>query len=152
MKELLINIRTALRESSELDYIRDDDIFISPHVDFYPKFVKFPCIGLKDGEITRKTGFSNSIQRDYIVYITLFENLMKNTETTIIGDDSTGRKGLLDIETDVHKVLDDNLFDGRFESAFCNASEDTRPIIETETDVKQEKVLIYKYKERCGQR
>lgn len=152
MKNLLLNIKSALQDSEILDYIRDEDIFISPHIDFFPNMVKFPCIGIKDGEIERKPGMSDTIQKDYTVYIILFENLQKNTETTIIGDESTERKGLLGMEDDVHSILDDNSFDDRFDSAFCSNSEESRPVIETEASVKQEKVLTYKYEEQCGMR
>ena len=147
MRELLAEIQSVLREG--LPYIRAGDIFISIDTEFFPNEVKFPCIGIKDGIIERSEAASNMLEKTFSINISLFSHLPKKVATALIGDATN--KGILDIEEDVHALLDDHVFD-RFDIVFCERSEPTQVLFVSESDIKMQKTLTYKFEGECKPR
>ncbi len=144
MKELLTDIRDLLQ--SEISYMRDGDIFISIATEFFPAHIRFPCIGVKDGNIERETAPGGMINKIFNVDISLFVNLPKKVAGALIGD--SGNKGILDIEDDVHSILDDQGFD-RFDLVFCRDSQRSKVLFVSESDIKLQKTLTYRYDKEC---
>jgi hypothetical protein len=144
MRELLADIRSLLREG--LPYIRSGDIFISIDTEFFPNDVKFPCIGIKDGTIEREAAISGMLRRVMFVDISLFVNLPKKVDAALVGDSTN--KGILDMEEDVHALLDDHGF-GRFDIVFCERSEPTQVLFVSDSDIKMQKTLTYKFEGEC---
>jgi hypothetical protein len=141
MKLLLNAVKTHLQNN--LSYIRESDIYISPHTDYIPDAVKLPCIGIKDGDVERDELFSGCLAERMLVKICVFIRLERSREASIIGDDSN--KGLLDIEADIHALLDNNELglDGMIHS-FCRKSGESSLLL-LENSAVQHKILEYEY-------
>lgn len=106
MKTILLAIQEKLR--SDLSYIRDGDIYISPHENYIPGSVRPPCIGIKDGRIVRKELASGMMETTAQVILAIYVMLAKE-EAGIVGDEASGQKGILEIAADIHTALDENL-------------------------------------------
>ncbi len=107
MDELLLAIQSTLRE--ELSYIRDRDIFITPHVAARPPGVKEPSIGIKDGKVDRKYLAGNEKELTMRVRLSIVVGLSKK-EASLIGDASAGQKGkgIIIINKECINILDGN--------------------------------------------
>lgn len=145
MKTLVQAIQTALR--SGIDYIRDADIVIVPHINFLPNEVRLPAIGIKDGPV-RRTELAGGMMRYAMqVKIAAWVQLMKE-EAAIIGDIAgEGRKGVLDTATDIHAILDENLLSisGMTKAVSAANEPESEMILDAGKPVMQRKVLIYDY-------
>lgn len=106
MKALLQAVQTQLR--ADLTYIRDGDIFITPHENYIPRNVRPPCVGVKDGRIARMELPSGMWAVKAQVVLAVYVMLAKD-EASVIGDAASGRKGILEIADDIHASLDENL-------------------------------------------
>ena len=141
MKALLTAIQAELQ--SGLKYIRPGDIFISPHVDYIPTAAKMPCIGIKDGPIARKELAGGEMEYAMGVHIVIFAQNPKGIQYVIMGDDPSNQNGILDIEEEVHVILDENLLDiDLMESAFCNTSAESE-VLGRGNDLIQQKVMKF---------
>lgn len=105
MIELLKAIQQELRE--QLPYIREMDIFITPHIGFIPQGVMTPCIGIKDGKVKHSYGAARTKNFEIGVRLAIFEGL-SGQEASIVGNPVTDSKGVLDIEADCVAALDGN--------------------------------------------
>ncbi len=142
MKALIAAIREAMRDN--LTYIRPGDFFIAPHEDFIPRDVKFPCIGIKDGGIIRSEGLDSSMEYSMDVTLIAWVAIHK-PEASIIGDDGTGVKGVLEVADDIHACLDENLLDidGMIEA--FSPSETGSETMGNDNQFLQKKKITYRY-------
>ena len=140
MKALLQKIKETLQEN--LDYVRDKDIYITPHINLVPPASKYPCIGLKDGRVTRKELAGDMLEITMQVHIVPYVRLIKEDETGIQG--TAVKKGILDMVQDIHDVLDDNLILPEIQAAFCPAERESE-LFNDGKIVLTRKVLIYEY-------
>lgn len=103
MDTLIKAIQTQLR--ADIDYVRDPDVYITPDVDYLPENVRPPCIGIKDGDISRKEEFGGKMTYKMAVTIVACVSLTKE-EAAIIGDSS--REGVITLSNDIQASLDEN--------------------------------------------
>jgi hypothetical protein len=142
MKELLEKIQGQMR--SDLSYIRPKNIYITPHVNFIPANVRPPCIGIKDGAITRTELPGEMWEVTMHVTLAVYVQLRKD-EASIMGDQATANKGVLEIAEDIHESLDENLVGiSGMQSAF-SPSETESEMFGDETDALQRKLITYEY-------
>lgn len=142
MKELLTAVKAELR--AELDYVRDSDVFVAPHANFLPSGVRFPCVALKDGPIGIEELAGGMMRWSLDVNVVVYVQLVKD-EASIMGDEGTGRAGVLDIVDDVHTALDENLLDiTGMEAAYC-VREQASELFADKTNAVQRKIVTYRY-------
>ena len=74
MKDLLLAVQARLRE---IEGLRDADVFLSPDKDLVPAGQKFPCIGIKDGDVKvdHLAGEVNELTLPVEIYV--YEQLIK---------------------------------------------------------------------------
>ena len=97
MNELLAAARAALQTLSE---VRERDVFITSHPNFIPTGVRQPCIGIKDGKITRKELAGSMLEE------TLLLDCIGMVKVS--GDGLTGDSGILQLITAIETKLDQN--------------------------------------------
>jgi len=143
MKALLTAIKTQLR--TDLTYVRDSDIFVTEDENLIPDAVKFPAVGLKDGPVQRTEMIGGMMEYRMTVKIIALVQLTK-PEAAIMGDTSTGKKGILDLEADIHDSLDENLLSitGMTE-AVAAAIQPESEVFGDEVEVIQRKIIGYEY-------
>ncbi len=105
MDELLKSIKTEVQDG--LSYVRAGDVYITPHVNARPKGVREPCVGIKDGKVTHKYLSGGAMEYTMAVKLSFFVSLSKQ-EASMIGDPSTGDKGILQVNKDLIEILDEN--------------------------------------------
>lgn len=143
MKTLLTAIKARLQ--TDLTYIRDGDIFITPNLNIVPAGSRPPCIGLKDGPIRRVELAGSMMGYIMSVKIAIFVQLLK-PEAAIIGDAATSKKGVLEITDDVHESLDENLLSiSGMQSAVAAPNEPESDYFGDEKDGISRKILTYEY-------
>jgi len=108
MKALLQAIQTQLKNDTDLSYISDTNIFITPDEDIIPIDLTFPALGLKDGPINRIVHTNLKWEVHYTVYIIVLQTLSSG-ETPIVGQTDPKIYGVLDIADDIHDSLNENL-------------------------------------------
>jgi hypothetical protein len=143
MKALLTAIKTQLQ--TDLAYVRDKDFFITEDENLIPSSVKFPAVGLKDGPVVRTEEVSGMMEYAMTVKIIAYIQLQK-PEAAIMGDASTDDKGILDMETDIHKSLDENLLSitGMTE-AVALANQPESELFGDEKEAVVRKIISYQY-------
>jgi hypothetical protein len=141
MKDILENVQDALQAG--LEYIRASDIYIADHEGIIPDHVRFPCIGIKDGAIKRGELTGSYLEENLTVKVAIYQRLVRDG-AGVIGDGAD--KGVLEIEQDVHAILDEHLFDEDMgiESAFCRQSGESQTFGD-DTEFIQRKILLYEY-------
>lgn len=98
MKTLLTSIRTALQTS--IADVRSRDIFLTPDADMLPESAKLPCIGIKDGKLTRTELMGGCTEKNMPVEISVYVRLLRDDEAI---------EALLDICESAVDALADNL-------------------------------------------
>jgi hypothetical protein len=143
MKQLLTAIKAQLQ--TDLSYVRDSDVFITEDENLIPSAVKFPAVGLKDGPVIRVEMIGGMMEYHMTVKIVALVQLTKS-EAAIMGDTSTGKKGILDMESDIHESLDENLLSitGMI-AAIAAANQPESEVFGDEVEVIQRKVIAYEY-------
>lgn len=142
MKSLLSAIQTRLR--AQLTYIRDGDIYITPHENYIPHHVRPPCVGIKDGDIDRSELVGECVASRMTVSLIVFVQLPKD-EASIMGDSSTGQKGVLDAADDIVTALDGELLDvSGLQAAFCDSSKASE-LFGDERETLQRKIIRCQY-------
>ena len=143
MKALLTAIQTQLR--TDLTYIRDSDIYITPHENYIPGQVRPPCVGIKDGAIVRKELAAGMMEYTLNVTIIVFVQLHKS-EAAIMGDAATGKNGVLEIADDIHASLDENLLGiTGMQEAVSDPVEAGSELFGNEEEGLQRKVIKFQY-------
>ena len=142
MKKLLKAIQDQLK--TDLTYVRDSDIYVTPHLNFIPASAKPPCVGIKDGGITRTELPGGMWEVVCTVSLVTYVQLLKD-EASIMGDASAGKKGVLDIVDDIHSSLDENLLGitGMIEA--FSPSETESEMFGDEKEGLQRKTVTYRY-------
>ncbi len=114
MKTLILATQAQLQ--ADLSYVRDRDVFITEDEDLIPAQVKFPAVGIKDGsekyDIETGNQESGELYLDIIAYVRL-----SKPGAAIMGDASTGKKGVLDIVKDIKASLSGQHLGGIVETA-----------------------------------
>ena len=142
MKALLTAIKSELR--TDLTYIRDADVFITEDERLIPEAVKFPAAGLKDGDIVYDYVIQGaSAQAELTVMAIAYAQLHK-PEAAIMGDESTGKKGVLDIIADIVTALKNNLLSGQANEIWL-VSEAASELLADETLAIQMKTVTLRY-------
>ena len=143
MKDLLTAIQAQLR--TDLTYIRDSDIYITPHENYIPPHARFPCVGIKDGDEERdelSRGKVLEIKRTVILVV--YVKLAK-PESAVMGDAVADKKGVLDIVEDIHDALHgDDLDLSSISHVFCPAVKPSEMFGDDQEYI-QKKVLAYEY-------
>ena len=143
MKALLTAIQTQLR--TDLTYIRDSDIYIAPHENYIPSQVRFPCVGIKDGPVTREEiSRGVVIENKRTVMLIAYVKLAK-PEAAVMGDTASSKKGVLDIISDIHDSLHDNTLSLSGTSRVFCPSENQSELFGDEQNYIQKKVIQYEY-------
>jgi len=142
MRELLAAVKTQLQTG--LDYVRDRDVNVVPSEGFIPAGVRFPCVGLKDGGLTRTELAGGMWEVVLTVKLVVYVQLLKE-EASIMGDSAAGRKGVLEIAEDIHAALDENLLgiNGMIEAFSPNEGESE--LFGDDSELLQRKVITYQY-------
>ena len=142
MKALLTAIQTQLQ--TDLTYIRDSDIYVTPHINFIPPGVSLPCVGIKDGSVVRSELSGGMWEAKLKVRLVVYVQLAK-PEATIIGDTATSKKGVLEIVDDIHASLDENLLGITGIIAAFSPSESESEMFGDENENLQRKITDYEY-------
>jgi len=143
MKALLIRIKSKLQ--TDLTYVRDGDIFITEGEGVIPDHVKSPAVGLKDGEVLYNIETGDQETDELFVKAIVYVQLQK-PEAAVMGDASTGQKGVLDIIADIKASLDDEKFSGIYEAAIPMSESESELIIDDDTKTGfQMKSIIMRY-------
>ena len=143
MKELLTAIKTQLQ--TDLTYVRDKDIFVTEDENLIPDAVKFPAVGIKDGPVERRELAGSMMEYVMGVKVIVYVQLTK-PEAAVMGDTATGKKGVLDMEGDVHASLDENLLSiTGMQSATAAPLSPESELFGDEEEVIQRKVITYQY-------
>ena len=111
MKEIL----TALRELIQDEMAEIKGIYILPDPDMLPTVVKYPCIGLKDGESSFSEGMAESENERSSILIYIYQQILKE-EASVMGEG--GKKGVLDLMDDLRTALNFNLLNDLIHSAY----------------------------------
>ena len=141
MKNLISAIKTQLQ--TDLTYIGDGDIFITEDERLVPDSVRFPAIGLKDGDITYAIKTQNQEDDALLVKVIAYVQLQK-PEASIMGDSSTGKKGVLDITADAITSLKNNTLSGQADVA-VPVSETESELLTDEEEAIQMKTVTMRY-------
>jgi len=142
MKALLTAIKARLQQ--DLSYVRASDVFITEDEHMIPEAVKFPAIGIKDGVIVRRELAGGMLEITLNVNVVIWVKLLKD-EATIMGDAATGKKGVLEIEDDIHEALDENLLDITGMQEAFSPEPSASELFGDETEAVQRKVVGYRY-------
>jgi len=143
MKELLNAIKAQLQD--DLSYIRDADIYVTPHENYIPNQVRPPCVGLKDGPVTRTMmDRGGSWETRLEVKIVCYVQLAKD-EASVMGDTGTGKKGVLDIIDDINASLDNDTLSISGMKEATLASESESEMFGDEKEGLQRKIVTYLY-------
>lgn len=132
MKNLMLKIQVLLRT---IDGMRDTDIFLSPDAELIPETVKLPCIGIKDGQVTREQLMGNAEGLTLPVEIYVYDTLVRSDKSII---------SVFDITTAIHGKLADNLLDDYIREV-TPGKETPIQILYREDRVILRKTLFYEY-------
>jgi len=139
VKTLLTAIKSQLQD--DLTYIRHSDIYVTEDERMIPEAVKFPAVGLKDGEVlyTIETGDqeTDELYVKAIVYVQL-----QKPEAAIMGDTATGKKGVLDIIADIKASLNDEKFSDTYEAAIPVSESESELLADEETAIQMKSIMI----------
>uniref|UniRef100_A0A6M3J761 Uncharacterized protein n=1 Tax=viral metagenome TaxID=1070528 RepID=A0A6M3J761_9ZZZZ len=145
MHTLLSAIKTQLQ--SDLTYVRDRDIYITPSLDWIEPGAMFPNVGIKDGRIVRVELAGGYIRETLYVGLAVYVDLQKD-EASVMGDASTGKKGVLQIAADIHESLDENTLDiSGMQKAVAISPEPESELVTDEKGVMQRKIIYYMYEQ-----
>lgn len=142
MKALLTGIKSQLQ--TDLAYVRSSDIFVTEDERLIPDSVKFPAVGLKDGAIdyevrTQGAAESSELYVKLIAYVQL-----EKPEASIMGDTSTGKKGVLEIIADMKASLRGNLLSGQADEVWLESETESELLADEEIAI-QMKILTVRY-------
>ncbi|MBU2551934.1 MAG: hypothetical protein KKB20_26225 [Proteobacteria bacterium] len=142
MRELLLAIESEIESS--LAYIRDEDVFISPHATWLPESVQHPCLAIKDGAIERTELTGGMWQETMTVILTVYVSFTGDGRVPVVGDVSV--KGVLEIAEDVHEALDENLLSlTGMTSAFSPSEKGAEVVWDGRGGGMEKKEITYQY-------
>ncbi len=139
MKELMLAIKSHLRSDTNLSYVQDESIFITPDEDLIPESISLPAISLKDGQIKN----DQKLCKNYIQYaqikITVYQRILKQEESI------TGTHGVLDMASDVTTSLIDEKFSISGLQNVFPIGEGESQIMGRENEMMQMKTIVFQY-------
>ncbi len=105
-------ILSALKVAIPLAMTSLKGCYVVADPDFLPVAAQYPCVGLKDGAVIRSEAVGKILITTEEVFIYIYVQLLQNSEASIMGVDNVAPaadiKGLLDLEEDLHTLLDHN--------------------------------------------
>lgn len=111
MKNLLLKIQTELKA---IEGIRESDVYLSVDPGIIPERVKYPCIGIKDGNVDFTELAGDAEEGELKIDLYIYEKFLK-------GDDEVIR--IMETAEKTHTALRENYLDGYVKSV-CGKSED----------------------------
>jgi len=144
MKDLLTAIKSQLQ--TDLTYVRASDVNITEDERMLRDAMKSPAVGIKDGTIEYNIATQGADESsELFVKIIAYVDLQK-PEAAIMGDSSIGKKGVLDILTDVKTSLRDNLLSGQADEVWFVSETESEFIGDEEAKIAiQMKILTVRY-------
>lgn len=142
MKDLLEAIKTQLK--TDLTYVRGSDIFITEDERVIPDTVKFPAVGLKDGEITYDVEYQGAKENSELLVKHIAYVQLEKPEASVMGDTSTEKKGVLDIIADIKESLRDNKLSGQVNEVWLVSEAESELLADEELAI-QMKILTMRY-------
>ena len=139
MKDLLNSIKTQLQ--TDLTYVRDSDIYVTEDERLIPQAVKFPAVGLKDGEVLYVIETGDQETDELYVKAIAYVQLQK-PGAAIMGDTATGKKGVLEIIADIKASLNDEKFSGTYESAIPVSEPESEFLADEETAIQMKSIIM----------
>ena len=106
MKNLMLKIQQQL---GTIDGIRERDVFLSVDTGIVPEYVKFPCIGIKDGLVDRKYLMGGEIELNLDVEIAIYEKVIKGDREVI---------SIMETAQKIHEKLTENYLDGYIKGVY----------------------------------
>lgn len=103
MLNILSAVKTNLQVALASD-VRSGDIYVTPHVNYIPRSVKMPCVAIADGGLVRRELSGGAVEATVKLRIVVYVDLAKD-EAAILGDESTDRKGLIELAADIHDAV-----------------------------------------------
>jgi len=104
MKALLTAIKAKLQGS--LEYVRDLDVYVTEDLGMIRASGGYPAVGVKDGGTAYTVEAGDQRAEVLTVQLGCYVKLHK-PEAAIMGDESAGEPGLLDMAADIITALDD---------------------------------------------
>jgi hypothetical protein len=111
MKSILEALKIAIRDG--MPEIKG--VHIVPDPDMLPSAVRYPCVGLKDGDQTFSEGMDQTETETGSVMIYIYQQILKE-EASMMGDGSN--KGVLDLMEDLRNLLNWNLMEDIIQHAY----------------------------------
>lgn len=142
MKELLTKLKAALQQG--ISYVRPQDVYITADLNLIPNGVMAPAFGLKDGPIRRSEKAGGMWEVVMTVQVGLFAKVLK-PEASVMGDPASGQKGVLDLQKDLHALLDENLLGIIGMQAAFSPSEAGSETVGNESEMFQRKIVSYEF-------
>ncbi len=103
MKALLNAAKSKLR--TDIAYVKDRDVYVTEDLRMVRASGDYPAIGLKDGGTSFMVESGDQVGETLSVQIGCYVKLYK-AEAAVMGDDSAGENGLLEIAADIKTVMD----------------------------------------------
>lgn len=139
MKSLLSAVKTDLQ--TDLTYVRNSDVFISEDLRLVPDSVHFPAVAIKDGSISYAIETQEQETDTLDVTIAAYVELRK-PEAAIMGDESTSKKGVLDIIADIVTSLSGNKLSGQADVAVPISETGSELLADEDTAVQMKTVTM----------
>lgn len=143
MRSLLQSIKARL--TGRLTWMKPGNIFVTPDAEYIPASVRPPCIGIKDGNISRDPEPGTGTYRKEVceVQIIIWSDLLRD-EAAILGDTVLGEKGLAETAAEIDAALDRYLAAEPVLEAFCSTEKGTEQYSDGNNTI-QRKIMIFKY-------
>jgi hypothetical protein len=132
VKTLLTTIQALIRG---IDGIGDADVFISADKGLTPRGARFPCIGIKDGQVERSFLMGDRTELTLPVEIYIYQQL-KVSDKEILD--------VFDIASQVHALLQDNYLDGYVKDVEPGRETPVQ-LLYQDTGMVMRKTLFYQY-------
>lgn len=142
-RALILAAKAALRTALAA-YVRPSDIYVTPHLAFVPSSVRTPCVGIKDGKIKREELVGGCVEHEIEIQYCLFVGIRRE-EASIVGDESTGAKGLLQLRDDLHAALHGNTLGVHGVHGAFAARESGSDLFDSGAGMMQRKIVTYTY-------
>ena len=140
MKALLTATKTELQ--TDLTYVRNADIFVTEDERLIPSQVKFPAVGLKDGEITYSVEYQGASESAELFVKAIAYQELRKPEASIMGDTTTSQKGVLDIIADIKGSLKDNLLSGQANEVWLMSETESELLADENTAIQMKTITL----------
>jgi len=142
VKDLLSAVKSQLQ--TDLTYVRESDVYVTEDERLIPEAVKFPAVALKDGEVFYSIVSQGASEQSELAVIVIAYAQLRKPEAAVMGDDSTGQKGVLEIVADSKATLKNNLLSGQADEVWL-VSETASELLADESTAIQMKSITLRY-------